>query len=183
MSGDPTAAERARRYRARRRDDITPQIGSTDAIDLLRQLVAGVDRLCAAVENPGASVTSRTPRDVTERHGDEPARAPARVGDTGPAPTGLGPGTSPMRDGVTAFEAARQHSQLLELLTRGPASVAALADAAGVSQRDCLESLIELQRLGLVHRIAGMTPRDRDRWERQPATPPAYAELELGLPV
>jgi len=185
MSGDPTAAERARRYRARHRD-VTEQHA-----DDLHALVVAVGELvdvlrangAQPVGNRDAGARHAPVRDVTDHHAGEGAPARAHVTHDDPAPTAprivdavnrdVTP--VPVADGQVGIDellgphpAARPlpplELELLEALTHSPATVDALADAVSAGVRPVLEALIDLQRQGRVRRVAGETPRDRDRW-------------------
>jgi hypothetical protein len=182
---DPTAAERARRYRARKRDaGVTSREPGLEA--MLGEIRAELRALRLAVEgeypqlvhrgdirDAGARHAGR--RDVTERHAPEGARTPARVGTRLSPLTGGGEPPVIDRD-VTPLE--RTLDSILEELRAAPApaSAAAISDATDLPLGGTIAALAELQRRGLVRRVAGVTPADRDRWQPILAQPPAPAE-------
>jgi len=179
---DPKAAERARRYRARRRERdasvtsrapvIEPVLGElerglVEVLAELRALRAAIAELAAAgypqlADSVGKrDVTARhaVQRDVTKRHGAESAPAPARVRTRLSGPTGPREPLEIHRD-VTAAEAV-----LVELRRApAPASADAIADALDVPRAAVAAALVELRQAGLVQRIPAPTLRDRDRW-------------------
>lgn len=88
MTADPTAAERARRYRARRAAVVTSR--DDELLELLGDIRAMLVELVniggQPVHNRDASVTPAADRDVTNRHGAEGARVnPDDAGPTGPS--------------------------------------------------------------------------------------------------
>ena len=67
---------------------------------------------------------------------------------------------------MTPSTTAREQTlaDLIAALRTAPASAAVLADATDLPLAGTLAALAELQRRGLVRRIAGATAADRDRW-------------------
>lgn len=175
-SADPTAAARARRYRARQAGDAP--VASSSAVELLERVVGelvalrgSVDKLAGAVHNRDAGVTRPAERDVTARHG---GATDAHEGAGATPDDALPPGASVVvgvRDAVTAFETGARHGRIIEALEvrtaagdRITPTVAALADAVELGARPTLEALIELRGLGLVERLEAPDPTQRDRW-------------------
>ena len=163
-----SAAERARQYRARRRErdaNVTqraPELAVVlgELLDEIRALRRDIHRSSPIVDTApsrDANGPSRSERDVTKRHGGESAPAPARVGARLSGPTGPREPLANQRD-VTPI--------ILDALRAAPAppSAAALADALDLPAGAVLGVLVDLTRGGLVRRIAGETARDRDRW-------------------
>ena len=173
---DPTAAERARRYRARRRDrdaNVTLRESGLEAVlgevrDELRALREALPVLAergypqSAPNVDSRNVTGRhaVQRDVTERHATEGAPAPARVGARLSAPSGPREPLAVDRDDVTT------EPRILELLAavHEPASAGAIADALRLPTSMVVDELVALQRIGRVQRIAATQPGERDRW-------------------
>lgn len=176
---DPTAAERARRYRARRRErDVTERHGGAELVAVLAQLVERVEELAELVRAgyPPSAVTvdkrddfarHAVRRDVTERHASESARA-------GDARTGTAPGSYGAEGAVAIPDLSSRvtdpgvdpRGRILEALAgRSPHSVAAIADAIGLSSRDAAAELVALAGLGRVRRVGAILPGDFDRWE------------------
>lgn len=170
---DPTAAERARRYRARRRErDAGVTSREPELVAVVAQLVEEIRELAELVRNgypqnvPAVDNRNVTPsrsaeRDATQRHATKGAPAPARV-YAAPGPLqGPREPTENQRD-VTG-------ERILVELRRapGPASAEALADALDIPRGAVVAALGELQGAGLVARLTGSTPADRwgaDRW-------------------
>jgi len=179
---DPTAAERARRYRARQREaqlERDASVMSRPALDahalelvnerlgeLLVEIRALAELVRAGYPQPAPDVDSRNvtarhgaQRDVTKRHGAEAAPARAYAGTRLSGPTGPREPLEIHRD-VTTAEAV-----LVELRRApAPASVGAIADAIDAPASSVAVALGELVGAGLVRRIPAETIRERDRW-------------------
>jgi hypothetical protein len=179
---DPTAAERARRYRARRRErDASVTLREPELVAVVGQLVAELRVLSAliradypqsapAVENRDGESVTPADRDVTERHAPEGAPAPARVGARLTGPSGPSEPLASDRNGVTPAE-----PRILELLAavREPPSIGSIADALRIPSSEVADELVALQRIGRVRRIPATLPGDRDRWALLGVTSPS----------
>lgn len=180
---DPTAAERARRYRARRRERDAGVTSRTEPppiiAPVLLELLAEIRELRAelvkasypqsapAVDKRDVTRRHAVQRDVTQRHGGEGAPAPARVRTRVPGPTGPRDTLGRDRD-VTPAEA------VLEILRHAPApaSIDAIADALDAPTAEVARALVGLVEAGLVLRLPGATSIDRDRWAPVAVTSP-----------
>lgn len=159
-----TAAERARRYRARKRDVTERHAVELDGLRESVAALAGEVRALVEVIRSERDEALRhgSARDVTERHDGEGAPAQARVTAATRALSGPRVAVANQRDAVTPL--GPRIVDTLARTTEG-ASAPALADAVGVSSSRTLEELVMLQSAGLVRRIAGQSPGERDRWQ------------------
>lgn len=177
-----TAAERARRYRARRRDAVVTvrdvPVRERDALDdRLGRIEALLEELVAAlvhnVDERDANGRHAVQRDVTGRHATEGAPAPARVGARLTPPSGASEPLAVERDGVTT------EPRILELLAavHEPASAGAIADALRRPTSEVVDELVALQRIGRVQRVEATRIGERDRWRLLGAAPTVEATI------
>ena len=171
---DPTAAERARRYRARRAQrDATVTSREHELARVIAQLVDEIRELrreltsgdIHSVDNRDGGARHAVRRDVTERHADEGAHAPARVRTRLTAPT------APSEPASNRHVVTPRAERILEILGRAHTgqSAAAIADALELRAVDVIADLVGLAGLSRVTRYAGSTPGERDRWALGPA--------------
>jgi len=174
---DATAAERARRYRARRRErDGSVTSREPELLAIMVEIRAEIGALRAghaelagrsypqpadSVDNRDGGARHAVRRDVTERHAEEgaPARAHASTRLTGP--TGPSEPATNQRDvtaetGLVVAKLAAVHE---------PASIGALADAIELPDRVVAAVLVGLVNAGRAQRIPASAPGDRDRWQ------------------
>ena len=169
MSADATAAERARRYRARRRErDVTERHGSDGARS--RSSLAWPMRCTSSPSSSEeistllisvtrshvtrARVTSQSVTAPMARASRTRVRARLRV------PTGLeGAGAIPELPSRVTDPAIDPRARILEALeSHGAHSVGAIADALGIGTADAAAELVALLGLGRVRRIPAEMP-------------------------
>lgn len=176
MTADPTAAERARRYRAnRRKRDASVTSRTPELVAVIGRLVDEVRELSTLirgdihnVDNRDVTARHAVQRDVTERHGPEGARARTREKTPSRTPTGSVREGGPILRDVTA-------DRILVVLGHAHAaqSAAAIADAL---EAPIVAVTAELQRLagaGSVTRFPAVSERDAIRWQLPAVESPA----------
>ena len=175
---DPTAAERARRYRARRAAQRDGSVTSRPALEAqlvemrasIAQLVELVGTLIHTVEKRDENGRHAVQRDVTERHAPEGAPARTRVGTRLSAPSGPREPYVNHRDVTPADAPSALAGRIIEVLGRAhtPQSAAPIADALELPAAAVLAELATLGGLGLVHRLAPETATGPIRWGLEP---------------
>lgn len=172
MTTDPRAAERARRYRARRRETEVAETISLPII--LRELIDAVEKLRESVDNFGRRDVTVPPRDVTPRHAplNGAGAGPRAENDAPTLPSGASGSVNVTRDAVTAFSLAARQSRIVERLrgVHSPQTVAAIADACDLGEASTIEALSTLREIGLAERVPGGRG-ERDRWQLHAVTP------------
>ena len=169
---DPTAAERARRYRARRAAVTSRSShGLGELVAVLVRVAEDIEALLESYPQPAGAVGIRddfarhaVPRDVTTRHAAEGARvAPARTSAVSSTSGALETAAIPSRVTDPLVDV---RARILEALAgRSPHTAAALADALAISTAEALAGLVALAGLGRVRRIAATEIDGRDRWQ------------------
>jgi hypothetical protein len=157
---DPTAAERARRYRARRRQrDGSVTSREHELARTIAELVDEIRELRRELKTGDIHTVDN--RDAVTRHADEGAHALAHVRTRLTAPTGPSEPLEIRRDVTPRAES------VLGILSRAHSaqSAAAIGDALGLGAVDVIAELVALAGLGRVRRVPASSMRERDRWQ------------------